>query len=544
MAAQRRSWLLIVEVMILAAIVAMAAALRLTDIGVNPGWYTDEATHLDIAANLIQGEWRYMVIQDSVLIFARLPLFEGLLAGTIQLFGSSMLTLRTLVAGLSLLSIILLYLLVRWNQPDDRLLPLTAAALFAIYPEAVLYHRLGFSYHLLTPLLLIIALSLTRYWRTGRRFWLLWAALATGAGLISDVWMAVAIPVMILVVLFYRLPDLLWSLPVMLLPVGIYAAGMLTTAPDAFLLDAAYTLSRTAGQSLEQQLQTLIDNYLTLLAFEPWFMLSLIGLFMLQPVRLRVIALLLFAAGILIPGRVVALHNLSYYYMIPLLPFIALGVAALLRYGAGHIWQMARRWLQVAPPERNPYAPPDDTQPVGARSQTPTMHTARLLVIAILTGYIILILTGPPLVASYQATLKNVYDGYITPIDPFLIDPDTAQQAADIINQRAAPDDLVITSPVVGWMLNARTADMQMVAAAMTQQETPHLPASLPPERFAYPVSTDLARFAVVDNIWRNRGIYHVPGADDMLNTVQTWTPVFEQNNLTVYENPALATPG
>ncbi len=48
-------------------ILALAAYLRLAYNADNPGWYTDEGTHLAIAQNLAQGRVQYLAVKDSTL---------------------------------------------------------------------------------------------------------------------------------------------------------------------------------------------------------------------------------------------------------------------------------------------------------------------------------------------------------------------------------------------------------------------------------------------------------------------------------------------
>ncbi len=96
---------------------------------------------------------------------------------------------------------------------------------------------------------------------------------------------------------------------------------------------------------LDQQVATLWQNVTTLAAQDAWLIAGLIGLVLLKPPRLRWIALAFFAIPIVLLGRTTALFSLSFYYLIPLLPFVALGVASLIRYGAA--WLASRfgqRW--------------------------------------------------------------------------------------------------------------------------------------------------------------------------------------------------------
>src|SRR5207344_2812611 len=77
--------LYITEAILLALILLLASYLRLTNVAENPGWYTDETTHIDIANHRLAGETQYMLIKDSTLMFGRLPLFHILLASYFQL---------------------------------------------------------------------------------------------------------------------------------------------------------------------------------------------------------------------------------------------------------------------------------------------------------------------------------------------------------------------------------------------------------------------------------------------------------------------------
>jgi 4-amino-4-deoxy-L-arabinose transferase-like glycosyltransferase len=134
----------------LCLILLLAACLRLSHLRDNPAWFTDEATHLDIAHHVLEGRWQYLAVTDSVLYFARPPLFELILAGLIDRFGYDILTLRAFTGILGVITVGLLWFVTR-SLSHNPGLGLLAAALLAIYPHAVLYSRFGFSYNLLAP---------------------------------------------------------------------------------------------------------------------------------------------------------------------------------------------------------------------------------------------------------------------------------------------------------------------------------------------------------------------------------------------------------
>jgi hypothetical protein len=201
-------------------------------------------------------------------------------------------------------------------------------------------------------------------------------------------------------------------------------------------------------------------------------------------------------------GRTVALHSLSAYYTIPLLPLVALGV--------GHFVEKA---FQVV------------SRREGLRP-SPTMVILALLLI------------GTPLATSLYLTVKNVQTFYPTAIDAFLLDPDAAQQVAAYVNTHSESSDLIIASPAIAWMFDASSADFQMAIAA-TGLATPHLPDTIPADRWAFDPRYEQARYVVIDNLWRNWGTVHIPAVAAMMEDVaNTWTLAFEVSGIQVYEKP------
>ena len=492
------------ELVALILILILAAYLRWANLADNPGWYTDEATHLNIAQHLIQGRVQYLAINQSTLLVARPPLFELWLAVWLKFFGTGMLALRALTGLLGVISVALLYGVVSWTGGGRRP-ALLAALLLAIYPPAVLYSRFGFSYNLLTPLLWLTYLGLWRYLDgTKRRRWLVLASLAIGFGAISDLWMFSLIIPALVVIAIRNWRDVLWSLALMLLPFGLYAAVELITAPHAFLFDLNFTLLRLNQIPLSDQLSTLANNYTMLLSQDSWLVLGLAGLWLLRPLRSQRLSLLLLIAPTVLLGRTVALYSLSFYYMIPLLPFVALGLAALLDRGAAFVSQL----LSARLPRRFRFS----------------LYAALSIAVAL------------PFVASTVSLLNQVQASFNTAIDPFLIQPADARQAAEFVNQQTQAADVVIASPGVAWLLQSNAADFQM-SIAVTGRATPHLPANMPADRFVFNPDYTRARMVIVDNLWRNWAAPNVAGVSDMLRDVETWPRVFRAGAIEVYCN-------
>jgi 4-amino-4-deoxy-L-arabinose transferase-like glycosyltransferase len=515
--------LAVAEIGTLVLILTLAAYLRLAHNVANPGWYTDEGTHILIAQQLARGRIQYMAIGASTLLFAKLPLFELLLALLLRLGGEGMASLRLLTGTLGVVTVGTLYGVVRYVA-RDRILALLAALLLAIYPQAILYSRFGFSYNLLAPLVLLVLLGLGSYAdQKARRDWLFVAALAIGLGGVSDLWMFSLVLPLVAVVLLRRWRDLAWSLPLVLLPFGLYALLMLLRYPQAFLFDLDYTFSRLSRISWPAQIRTLALNYTVLVSQSHWVALGLVGMSLLRPLHLRRLSLSLFLFPILAVGRTEALFNLSAYYVIPLLPLISLGVANLLRVGTPYAFRVVRdalldlaRRLPADQPGINP--------------------TAIHLLVPGLASLILLGVIFSPFIVATAHTAGQVRDGFDTIIDPFLVDARDARRAAVYVNAQTRTGDQVIASPALAWALEADTADFQMIIA-FRGQGTPHLPANLPPERFVYPPDYRQAHFIVVDNLWYNWAIHNVVGLSQVLEELEHWPLAFESGAIRVYCN-------
>ncbi|MBN1284221.1 MAG: glycosyltransferase family 39 protein [Anaerolineae bacterium] len=520
----------IFEIAALLLILSLAAYLRLANRTDNPGWYSDEGTQLDIAQHLRAGRVQYLALGQSVLLVGRLPLFSGVLAGALALTGAegdaAITVLRGLTGWLGVLTVGLLYIVAR--RSTNAGFALLAALMLALYPQAALYSRFGFSYNLLAPLAAAALLGLWEYLQTGRRGWLALAALATGLGALCDVMGLVFAVPLALVVPVRRRRDLLWCLPLAALPLGVYAALMLLTAPQAFLFDAGFTLSRLGGSSLYAQAGTLAQNYTVLLSQDFWILAGVAGLVVLRPARLGRLSLLMLFVPLLLIGRVVALYSLSAYYMIPLLPFVALGAAALVWQGAPAVWRAAYEGLDalLAAWGMQPGSDPVRRQIKRGVAMTGAAASGALLILT-------------PLLTSLSLTLNQAATHFSTAIDPFLLNPDDARRAAAFVNARRAADDLVIASPALAWLIQGNVADFQMsIAAAGTA--TPHLPGDIPNDRFVFDPRHPQARFIVVDNLWHNWGEIHIPGVSNILQAADQWPLVFASGSIAVYHNPAL----
>lgn len=536
----------VLEGIAMCGVIALAAYLRLVNLQDNPYWYTDEATHLNIAHHLLEGRIQYMSVSQSTLFFARLPLFELILAACLKFFGNDILTLRTLTALLNTFSVGLVWVVVRRlsafiRHQDDRLsivqyrlLPLLAAFLFAMYPQAVLYSRFGFSYNLLTPLVLLTMLGLGEYHRTSQRGWLLMAVLSIGIGTTSDLMMFTMFVPTVLIISVKRWHDVFWAVGLGLIPFSIYVGFMLNYDAESFIFDVHFTATRLQGVPLPKQLGNMADNYTVLISQEFWFLGALMGLFVMPSSRLSKLGALMFITPIMMLGRIAALHGLSFYYLVPILPFVAIGMAGLLCYGVPRLWFYLVNTFQVVVEKWSWF--PD-------RFSTPMIYQN---VAMILSSLLVLFLMISPFFVTLNRDMEGVQTRWQTQIDPFLIDPDHARGVAEYINHGLKDGDRVVVSPAVAWLIDGDVIDFT-VAPAQFVDDKVHFwgltgKDAMPQHRFPYDPRYNNARYVVIDNLWYTWGIHHAEGAWEMVNDVQNrWIIVFETETITVYENPELS---
>src|SRR5918911_5557492 len=99
------------NIVVLLAIVALAAALRLLHLASNPGWDGDEGYNYNIAYNLAHGHHQMFALDFAFVQHP--PLFFALAAGLFHLLGPSMLALRLVSVAFCLGTLALLPALVR-----------------------------------------------------------------------------------------------------------------------------------------------------------------------------------------------------------------------------------------------------------------------------------------------------------------------------------------------------------------------------------------------------------------------------------------------
>jgi len=505
-------------------VMAVAGYLRFTNLQTNPGWYSDEGTLADITRHLLEGRIQVLAINQSTLLAARMPL-APLLASAFTPIGANPLeTLRLLAATSGVLTTGLLFVLAR-RVSGSMGLALLSGALLAIYPPAVFYSRIGFSYNLLAPLVVVALGGLWFYLDRQSQPGLVAAALAIGIGALIDLMMISLAAPLLVVVIINRRRDLAWGIPLFLAPILVYAGWMLLAAPDPFWFDLQFIASRLGAIPWWAQLPLVVYNFGTLTLSDPWWAPALIGLLLARPRSWRLLLLTVFLLPLILLGRSAGLAGLRLYSISPLFPFIGLGIASLLWTGVPWLLGIGSEAIRLQLRKIRWCVAPG----VG------TWVNQRLIALGS-TGLLFLLVISPFLVSALkllsevQADFKPENAWAYLPVAP-------ARRVAAFVNRTIGAQELVVASPALAWALGGRATDFQQ-SLAFQGVASADYPTEVPRDRFEFEANYEQAALAVVDPIWREWGAVHLGGVTEMLRQIESWPVVWEEGEFRVHENP------
>ncbi|MEE9572815.1 MAG: glycosyltransferase family 39 protein [Candidatus Neomarinimicrobiota bacterium] len=519
----------IVQLFIFIGVISCAAYLRFVNLAENPGWYSDEGTMVDIANNLLEGRIQYFAINQSTLLVARMPIFPALLAGVFSIFEPGITTLRYVTASLGVITTGMLYWVVKDISRRERpYLGFNAAFLYAIYPQAILYSRLGFSYNLLSPLIVGILWFLWKYIDTGRKKWILYASLLVGIGSISDLMMFSLAPVVFIVAFVKDWRDAIITTGVMIMPFSLYSLAMLGVNKDAFIFDFKFTFFRLGEIPFIAQYPYMIFNYAKLIFNDWWWSLAVIGLFLISDERYRKLALITFFVPVAMLIRITDLSGLSLYYISPLFPMIALGVASLIVKGTPYVLEIIREGL---------------IKITGIFRRLDCLQKLEDIwnpTIFILSSLILLFVVMSPIVITVFLGVHQTNTGISTDINSVMVNVLDAQLVIEFVNERVDENDIVLASPAIAWAINSKTADFQM-AVAFEGGETKHFPTNIPADRFEFNPEYRNATYVIVDPIWINWAVLNMPEVANMVQAIEEWPKIYYSGEIALYENPEKA---
>jgi len=521
----------VAEIMLLGLVLSLATWLRFANLRTYPDWFVDEGEFIRLANYLAHGNFDFMGIRNSALLIGRPPLFIWLLAGAFKLFGTDILVLRSLTAACGVLTVAVSYLIAR--QALSKTSAAYTAVLLAILPDVVFFNRLGFTYNWFALLTMLFLLGLWFYLNTGQILWLAAASLCAGAALASDYLGLVNIALLVLAVAIHRPKHLAAALLLGGLPWLAVVLPVFWHGPTEAWYDLLYVLGwgagagKASGSSLAYALFNLVQNYGEMAPDRTWIMLGLVGLAILPDQRLR-ICLLWLAGGFL--GMFAFGRILDDHYLIALWPVIAIGLGHLLGRGVAFAFAEIKDAFQRLESFLGMGVAPIVRQLLGSL-------VSSLVVFAVFfTPMIWMLGTGVRAFVNAEA-----YARFYMPRPYFVryyIPQAEVEAIAASINTKIKPNDLVLASGAVAWMIPVETVDFRTIAVYESSGEAMLRP-GFDMQRFVRDLSLENMSYAVVDNFWEDWADGNLP-IKKMLAEVSGWKLLEERAGTKLYCNPAL----
>ncbi len=494
---------------LLGLIIILSLYFRTRKIAQSPGWFRDEGTYLEIARRIGKKPLPLGAVNVTFVgpNMTHPPLYFLLSHLSFKFGQPDMRTFRLFNASLGVLATLLIFLLgYEVGRPDEpsatptlhqEMLGLIAAFFYTIHPDAVMYNRMGMPYNLYLIEAILVALFALRYIRTGEFVWCLAASIVASAALLTVYYSVVFIVFLFIVILARKKPRHLWSLACIPVPLIIFLIFMAAGKSPGFWDDITALRSASRAGSL----------YLILLHYEEFFqsgisyVLGILGLFFFRRKAARIfLPLLCILMAHIVLRRADTIIKFVHYPVIPLLPFIALGCAAIalrISEAAKSVW-----------------------------------------------GFIILLL--PFLLATYVSIGQvryGIYGRFNTPLE-FGMTKNTLDtyKVAEYVNAHTEPDDLVLATTTLWSLLHTRTADLAQ-ALAYEGKKVDFYRHNFPRERFLFSPAISQATYIVMDSFtdqWRKSppASFNAPFAEAIKEVEEKWHLVHQQGEYHIYENP------
>jgi hypothetical protein len=309
----------------------------------------------------------------------------------------------------------------------------------------------------------------------------------------------------------------------MIAPALIFLCTLAVSASVELQQDLALTFGRTSD-SLGAQLFNLVSNYVLLFDWTFMVALGLTGIFLIESRSVRWLTLLILFTVLVNTMRMFAnAGDLNLHRYLGILPLLAVGAAQFVTSAYCFVTRQVKADLQSARElQRFVWLPWDGLQ----NSFGPVIAGILLFVLLLWMVLVSVALTLPAL-APRPTRLDFVS----------VTNPDDAREITAWVNQETQPEDIVLASPTVAWLLDARAADFQQ-ALSFSGVQTPNYGAGVAPSRFLYDVSFKNAKFIIVDRLWLGWASDAMPELKQELRMTENWRRVKQVGEFEVYLNP------
>ncbi|MCW4001026.1 MAG: glycosyltransferase family 39 protein [Candidatus Bathyarchaeota archaeon] len=494
--------------------IALCAFLRFFNIANTPLWYVDEGTNLDIAWNLAHGRMQMFAL--SYPFVPHPPLSYVFSAVALEIFGYSLPVARMVNAVYGVITAVLLYYtgVALYNKKVGLL----ASFLFSIFPLAIQFNRMNFSYNLLQVFAVFTLLSCTFYFRTKNSKWFYGAAVGAGAASVTNpIGIGLILGLLVFVFIDRNIKSTVKLVSAALGVFALYPISMLALQSGAFLSDVEhYFLFHAAPVVASGSGLSFFSRATEIISYSPWFALGSIGLLMYPLFSRRK------KEGILVLGLSICLFlfTAEFYssnaprFLVQLLPFAALGVSFV-------IWLVPETIIKFVQIKLSKYL-------ISKRS-------TKLAVLGLWICVFSLVSVPLAQIAVYDGT--SVFTGIHTSLDYQNTQSSAdAYKMAEYVNSRVDPNDFVIASPHVAWLIHANISGLN-IALSMDQRE--ELRPSFTDDRYVFNCSVRNAKYLVFDNFTGSFYIAQPVYQEFLTDVLANWTSVYQQGEYIVFLNPA-----
>ncbi len=488
---------------------------------------------MNIAWNLANSELAWFCLK--YVFVPHPPLFFMVAAFMLKVFGNELLVLRGLCAFYSILTVIVVYLVSR--EISGKKTGLLSALLFAIYPTAIYWNRMGFANNQLMLFLMLSMYSILLYLNHGNMRWFYLAGILTSLSIITEI-LGVAIFFAIAVVLWFyekkRLPGFI--ILSAMFPM-VFVIGMLGIAPDAFISDILHNSGRSNYRAFflalcfivffmcPSKIKDVCADYvdkiygpviseirgnipliyliLSLIVFLPlsdevfvknfdYFWLGILGLYYIKN-KIGKDVLLSFIVSLFV---MLLWLNRSDHMITPLYPLFCLGLSVFLL----GIYEISLNYFR---------------------------GTFRKY-----TTIIALILVFYPICATvYYDSVLFLADGTSLATE----DIDSRWEVADFVNERVSAEDVVLTDSHISRMINCKTSVI-IQSPAYEKNPMGYMRADYKRDRFLFNCSYRNAKFVIMLEDTREWALNQT-ALVGMVNEIQNWSSV-EVGGYIIYQNP------
>lgn len=485
---------------VLLLIVLLSAFFRVYDLGTLPSWYWDEGVNLNIASNLMHG--RLQMFSLTYPFVPHPPLFFLVVMSLFKVWGVSILAIRNVTAACGILTTIMLYFAGR--EIFDERIALASSFLYAVFPAAIYWSRMGLANNLLVLLSVVSFFFMGRYMRKSQKFDLYMALTTAGLSFVTEY--AGIATIFAIAYLLFRHERRVFPVIISFIPFSFFAVAMLAIMPGAFLSDFLFLIKRhllplglalvtiallfVVRVRIKQFYNTLISDlmydkvaaYYLIIALWSVRYLPSVGMFHKGTtyfVTLGLAAMFLILGLLKDPQR----SLIASFFVFHFLMLFALN-------RADHMLMLIYPYLMLAI-SLIMFRSLEDILSFLKKMRVPRLYKPVIAFIVFLPFWI----------GLFQATSLFVLGNGIPAQDipaTFAI--------IDYINDNAEPDDLVITYSYLGHLINARTCPIiQSIASGGVQVE--YYRGDLGPERSAFECSYEDARLiTLTDSLMESLG--------------------------------------